>query len=231
MKSRDRVCIAYPHSGTISAELSLNLITIARERRERFDSIVAVGNTSLLVRTRNVIVKQFLDDTEAQWLLMIDSDQKLPLDAFDKLCEAVHDKDRPVVAGLVFAAFWTDQQELLPVPVIYRWDDAEGITPMHDYPTDQVVEIDAAGTGCLMIHRSVFEKMREMATDNQGPDWCFFMDGPINGRWYGEDLLFSRKLKAMGIPIHAHTGAILPHNKDFWLDDRHHTGWLQTKTN
>jgi hypothetical protein len=231
MKSKDRVCIAYPHAGNISAELNLDLINIARYRADKFDSIVAVGNVSLLVRTRNVIVKQFLETTDAAWLLMIDSDQQLPLEAFDKLCEAVHDKDRPIVAGLVFAAFWTDQQELVPVPVVYRWDDEEGITPMHDYPTDELIQIDAAGTGCLMIHRSVFEKMRENATENQGADWCFFMDGPINGRWYGEDLLFSRKLTALGFPIYAHTGAILPHKKDFWLDDRHHTGWLQAHTN
>lgn len=231
MKSRDRVCIAYPHTGTIAAELALDLITISRERRERFDSIIGVGNMSLLVKTRNIIVKQFLEDTEAQWLLMIDSDQRLPLQAFDKLCEAVHDKDRPVVAGLVFAAFWTDAQELVPVPVIYRWDDEQGIQPMHDYPADQIVEIGAAGTGCLMVHRSVFEKLQETATENQGTDWCYFTDGPINGRWYGEDLLFSRKLTALGYKLHAHTGAILPHHKEFWLDDRHHTGWLSTYTN
>ena len=87
---------------------------------------------------------------------------------------------------------------------------------------NEIIEVDATGTGCLLIHRSVLEYMQENANPNQGRDWAWFAEGAINGTYFGEDLLFSKRLKSFGYKIHAHTGAILPHQKEFWLDQRHH---------
>jgi hypothetical protein len=226
MKAQDKVVIAFPHSGSISTELALSFIDIARERKHRIDSIIGVGNISLLTRSRNLIVKHFLDDTKAQWLLMVDSDEELSLPVFDLLCATANETERPFVAGLVFAAFYEGTQ-LRPVPVIYRNTEDRGLQPWDDYPHDQVVEIDASGTGCIMIHRSVLVKMRETALPNQGTEWCWFQDGAIAGRWFSEDLLFCRRVAALGFPMHAHTGAILPHKKTFWLDQSHHNDWRQ----
>jgi hypothetical protein len=86
-------------------------------------------------------------------------------------------------------------------------------------------EVDAAGTGCLLVHRSVLETMQDKCDTNQGKDWAWFWDGPIDGEWIGEDLLFCRRVRALGFPIYAHTGAILPHHKSYWLDDRQHDIW------
>jgi hypothetical protein len=221
MKAKDRVCIAFPHAGKVNTEFATNLIEINRKRTDRIDSIVGIGNISLLTRSRNVIVKNFLDETKAEWLLMMDTDQILSVEAFDKLINAANVTERPIVSALIFAAFWTDNDELRAVPVIYQ-DTENGPLPWDDYPDDQIVEIAAAGTGCLLIHRSILERIREEANENQGRDWAWFADGAINGRWFSEDLLFSRRIRALGIKIHAHTGAILPHRKEFWLDDRHH---------
>jgi hypothetical protein len=43
---------------------------------------------------------------------MIDTDEQLSVQAFDKLIETAHDKDRPVVAGLYFAA-WDANENLI----------------------------------------------------------------------------------------------------------------------
>jgi hypothetical protein len=168
------------------------------------------------------VVKNFLDEVKTPWLLMIDSDERLPMETFFKLVDAAHDKDRPIVSGLVFAAFFDNQDNLRAVPTIYRMTQDKGLQPIDDYPIDTLLEVDATGTGCLLIHRSVLEKMREQATPNQGKDWAWFVEGAIEGTYFGEDLLFSKRLKSMGYKIHAHTGAILPHQKQFWLDERHH---------
>jgi GT2 family glycosyltransferase len=179
----------------------------------------------LLSKQRNRVVKQFLDGTKSDWLLLIDSDEQLSLEAFDKLLETAHDKERPVVAGLVFAGFGIEGAPYpKPVPAIFQ-DAPEGFLPLYKYDKDSVFEIDAAGTGCLLIHRSVLEKMRETADKNQGPDWCWFWDGPVDGNWIGEDLLFCRRIRALGFPIYVNTGAILPHQKSYWLDERHHQLW------
>ena len=223
MKSSHKVCIGMVNNGTIDALLAMDLIHVARDRKGHFDHMVQVGNVGLTTRSRNVVVKTFLETTDAEWLLMIDSDERLSLDTWHKLIDAAHDKDRPIVSGLVFAAFFDENDGLRPVPTIYRMDSEKGLEAIDAYPINEIIEVDAVGTGCLLIHRSVLLEMQKQATPNQGQSWAWFVEGAIDGTYFGEDLLFSKRLKSMGFPIHAHTGAILPHHKQFWLDERHHT--------
>jgi hypothetical protein len=210
------------NNGTIDALLAMDLIHVAREKDGHFDHMVNVGNVGLTTRSRNVVVKTFLETTDAQWLLMIDSDERLSLETWHKLVDAAHDKERPIMSGLVFAAFFDNEDGLRPVPTIYQMDMEKGLQPIDGYPIDEIIEVDAVGTGCLLIHRSVLLEMQKQATPNQGKDWAWFVEGAIDGTYFGEDLLFSKRLKSLGFKIHAHTGAILPHHKQFWLDDRHH---------
>jgi hypothetical protein len=235
MKSSHKVCIGIVNDGSINADLVRDLITISVSRRGRFDSFVSVLGTGLLTRSRNLLCYEFLTKTDADWLLMMDSDEKLPLIAFDKLCNAAHDKERPVVSALVFAAFFDNDSLLTPIPTIYRVDENGEMHAIHDYPNDTILQVDATGTGALLIHRSVLKTFQANANKNQGQQWCFFIDGAIelNGtsRWFGEDLLFSRRLATLNIPLFVHTGAILPHHKKFWLDARYHAAFLANPIN
>jgi hypothetical protein len=225
MKSAHKVSIGSCDPGTVNGAFAYRLIQLAQARSARLGPFVRVKGSGLLSKQRNRVVKQFLDGTKSDWLLFIDSDEQLSLEAFDKLLETAHDKERPVVAGLVFAGFGIEGAPYpKPVPAIFQ-DAPEGFLPLYKYDKDSVFEIDAAGTGCLLIHRSVLEKMRETADKNQGSDWCWFWDGPVDGNWIGEDLLFCRRIRALGFPIYVNTGAILPHQKSYWLDERHHQLW------
>jgi len=222
MKMADKVCIGMVTDGKINGQLTIDLIQIARHSTQKLDQMVQVANVGLTTRSRNVMVKNFLEEVDTAWLLIIDSDERLPIEMFMKLIDTAHDKERPIVAGLVFAAFFDNKDNLRAVPTIYRNTIDKGLQPIDDYPIDSVIEVDAAGTGCLLIHRSVLEKLRENATPNQGKDWAWFVEGAIDGTYFGEDLLFSKRLQSLGYKIHAHTGAILAHQKQFWLDERHH---------
>jgi GT2 family glycosyltransferase len=225
MKTAHKVSIGSCDPGTVNGSFAYRLIQLAQARSSRLGPFVRVKGSGLLSKQRNRVVKQFLDGTKSDWLLLIDSDEQLTLEAFDKLIETAHDKERPVVAGLVFAGFGVEGAAYpKPVPAIFQ-DAPEGFLPLYKYDENSVFEIDAAGTGCLLVHRSVLEKMREKADINQGTDWCWFWDGPIGGNWIGEDLLFSRRIRALGFPIYVNTGAILPHQKSYWLDERHHKLW------
>ena len=225
MKSAHKVSIGSCDPGTVNGAFAYRLIQLAQARSARLGPFVRVKGSGLLSKQRNRVVKQFLDGTKSDWLLLIDSDEQLSLEAFDKLLETAHDKERPVVAGLVFAGFGIEGAPYpKPVPAIFQ-DAPEGFLPLYKYDKDSVFEIDAAGTGCLLIHRSVLEKMRETADVNQGTDWCWFWDGPVDGNWIGEDLLFCRRIRALGFPIYVNTGAILPHQKSYWIDERHHQLW------
>ena len=223
MRSKDKICIGMVNNGTIDSMLAQDLIHIAIDPEQRFHNLVQVGNIGLTTRSRNVVVKTFLETTDGAWLLLIDADERLTIETWLKLVDAAHDKERLIVSGLVFAAFFDNDDALRPVPTIYKMDMETGLGAIDDYPLDSVIEVDAVGTGCLLIHRSVLLEMQKQATENQGKDWAWFVEGAINGTYFGEDLLFSKRLKSMGYKIHAHTGAILPHHKQFWLDNRHHT--------
>jgi len=225
MKSGHKVSIGVCDPGTVNADFAFRLFQLAQSRSDRLGPLVRIKGSGLLSKMRNRVVKTFLDETKSDWLLMIDSDEQLSLQAFDQLINTAHDKERPIVSGLVFAAM--DAQQNLypkPMPTIFQ-DTPAGFVPLDKYDKNAIFEIEACGTGCLLVHRSVLEKMREQADSHQSTEWCWFWDGPINGIWTGEDLIFSRRVRQLGYPIFVNTAAILPHQKYYWLDDRHHKAW------
>jgi hypothetical protein len=82
-------------------------------------------------------------------------------------------------------------------------------------PQDEVIKIDNAGFGFVLMHKSIISKLREAH-----PGKGMFMetgDGD-DDHFIGEDIIFFRRMKAAGIPLHAHTGATVKHMKRFSLD-------------
>lgn len=221
MKSSDTVTVGWIDPGLVDGQFAARMIDLYSARSARLRGYARVEG-GLISRQRNELVKVFLDDGDSDWLLILDSDEQLSIEAFDKLVATAHAAERPVVAGLYFG---TRPGNLIPEPIphLYRRDgDGVSVVPLVEYPPNRVIDVDAAGTGCLLIHRSVLAKFREHAEPNEGADWCWFRDLPIGGKWLGEDLYFCRRIKALGFPIVAHTGAILPHRRRFWLDQRLH---------
>ena len=225
MRTKDTVAIGWADPGHVDGEFAVALAQLSVARASWLGGMIRVEGSALISRIRNEIASAFLDRSEAAWLLMIDSDESLPVPAFDKLIGAAHDKSHPIVAGLYFGARPTGGLYATPEPLIFREQDGM-YAALHDYPRDRVIPVDAAGTGCLLIHRSVLEAMRAVATPDEGDRWCFFQDGPSGGHWYGEDVNFCRRAKALGFPIHAHTGAVLPHRKRYWITEAHHDLFL-----
>lgn len=114
---------------------------------------------------RNEVARAFLDKSEAEWLFFIDSDMGFAPDTVDRLVASADPETRPVVGGLAFA-----QKSAGPGPIgarrfranptLYRAaevDNRIGFVPMFDYPPDQLVEVQATGAACLLIHRTVLE--------------------------------------------------------------------------
>jgi hypothetical protein len=222
MRVRDKVAIGWLDPGVVDGMFALSIASIYANRLQRIDGLLRVEAGGLLSRGRNELVCQFLEHTDAQWLLMIDSDEQLSLEGFDRLLDAVHDVERPIVAGLYFGA-WPGEYYPTAVPLIFKSvPDTTTFLPIMDYPSNKVIPVDSAGTGCLIIHRSVFEKFQADATSHQGSRWCWFQDMPVNGDWFSEDHFFCARAKELGYQIHAHTGVVLPHRKRFWLTEKHH---------
>lgn len=228
MRTRDKVQMGFIDGGQVESQFCADLFTIALGRTERIDGLLRVGG-HLLSRQRNELVSSFLDKTATPWLLMVDTDHRVPPAAFDKMIAAAHEVSAPVVSALCFAAYPPKPGDLYPTPVpaIYRHAPSGQYQPIHEYPRDALIKVDATGTGCLLMHRAALEKVREDRPEGMSPQWCFFIDGPVGEDWYSEDLSFMRRLEAADVPIHTHTGAILPHLKTYTLSDAHHARHME----
>lgn len=163
---------------------------------------------------RNQVVREFLEDTEYEWLLMVDRDMGWPPDAVHRLLSAADPAERPIVGGLCFAAWATEPDgmggwRIEPVPTIYRRNET-GFGLVELYPADMVIRVDATGAAFLLIHRSVLQKIES--------DWFtpLVKDGKTQ---YGEDFSFCVRAGEAGFPIHVHTGVKTTHHKEIWLGE------------
>lgn len=224
MRTQDRVVVAWPDPGEVDGAFAADMMRLAAARRERLAETIRVDSGGLLSRTRNEIVATFLDSTDAAWLWMVDTDHRVSVDVFDKLVAAAHDTACPVIAGLYFGAWPSDGPYPRPIPIAYYYVNGS-FTPIDRIEPRGLHRVDGVGTGCLLVHRSVLQGMRDDADDGL-KDWCWFQDGPLgDGRWRSEDLTFCARLGERGVPIHVHTGAVLPHRKRHWETDRTYTIW------
>ena len=109
-----------------------------------------------------------------------------------------------------------------PYPAVFmahEGGDKYLMSYVHPLPFNQLLKVDYAGFGFLLMHRSVADKMRE----HHG-DISFFiesMDEANNAKdtFIGEDIQFFMKMKEAGIPLHVHTGATVKHMKRFAFDE------------
>jgi len=93
----------------------------------------------------------------------------------------------------------------------------------HPLPKDQIIKFDCAGLGLTLMHKSVVPALRQ-----KFPDQSMFAEiENVGEKFVGEDIVFFRKLKAAGVPVHAHTGAIAKHMKRFAYDENFYALYWQ----
>lgn len=169
-----------------------------------------------IVDGRNTLARVLLDETEADWLFMVDSDMDFRPDTVERLIDTAHAKDRPIVGALAFAHKTDGKASGYGVryrcqPTIYRWyedDDRAGFAPMFDYPRGELVECSATGAACVLIHRLALEKIRE----RYGDVWFDTIRHP-KGAHFSEDMAFCIRAAACDMPLFVHTGIQTGHDK------------------
>jgi hypothetical protein len=142
---------------------------------------------SLVPRARNTIVATFLKSSRAEWLLWIDG---------DIVFEPAH------VEALRTRAEWRGWKILAGVYCMKRPKGGPIYLDPID-PTDGVDPADggcfavrAAGTGCLLVHRSVYEGDAGLPRTALYADWhpC----GVVDGLYESEDWGFCRLARERG---------------------------------
>lgn len=169
-----------------------------------------------IVSGRNSIAEKFLDNTECEWLFMVDSDMGFAPDTVDRLIAAADPAKRPVVGGLCFSLrrdtpgeFYG--QKYVVVPTCYEYVDTDsdvGFRSIVDYPRDAMLQVGGTGAACLLIHRAALDAIRARFGDH----WFDHVTHP-SGTTFSEDLSFCVRLAACDLPLWVHTGVRTTHDK------------------
>lgn len=97
---------------------------------------------------------------DADWLWQIDDDTVPPQDALLRLLKP----QRPFIAGVYFLGGWPYN------PVFYMRQPDGTYASFLNYPHQSMFEVDSVGMGCTLIHRSVFEQIKEAHVVYQRPN-------------------------------------------------------------
>lgn len=175
-----------------------------------------------LVDGRNKLVKATLE-SDCEWLFMLDADMGFEADTLSRLLAVADPKERPVVGGLCFSyrelgADGMGGMFTYPTPTILMWQEhADGISRFtgtgfgeNGYPVNTMIKVGATGAACVLIHRSVLERI--------GKDWFNQIPCP-DGTLEGEDISFCHRCMDLDIPIWIHTGIRTTHMKSIWLSE------------
>lgn len=224
----DSVCLAYVHDLEVAYSFHDSLVNLLLFDASSSGRVMAGGYTAVrcarssdLVEARNQAAEAFLA-RPAEWLFFVDTDMGFAPDTIERLLAAADPVNRPIVGALCFAQRETEQDGMSgyrtsPRVTILDWvDTGQGPRFMgrSSYPVNTVVKCAGTGAACVLIHRSVLERIR----DEHGPAWFDRVPGP-DGKLLGEDVSFCVRAGAQDIPIHVHTGVRTTHLKNVWIGE------------
>lgn len=175
-----------------------------------------MSNESLIDRARNGLVHQYLTQSDAEYLLFVDADVQFR--AEDVLAMMSYDKDLicapypkksinwPVIVQSIKAGI-ENPAVLQHLVGEYVFTTLESTTNM-----DEIVRVLEAGTGLMLIKRTVFEKMKEAYPENyyisdhsedvlsgkKTEMQAFFRTAIVDNRYLSEDYYFCHKWREMG---------------------------------
>jgi hypothetical protein len=222
----DTVTLAYVHSTDVSHSFHDSLVNLLLHDASHEQHIIRGGylplrcGTDGLVAARNMIAAQVVQ-SDADWLFVVDTDMGFAADTLYRLLKEADPVDRPIVGALCFA--WRELESdglsgyrCEPRPTIFDYvatDEGHKFMGLTSYPLDEVVQCAGTGSACVLIHRSVLERIgAEYGT------WYDRITGDDGGK-LGEDISFCVRASGCGIPIHVHTGVKTTHAKAIWVGE------------
>lgn len=163
---------------------------------------------------RNVLCRHFLA-SNAEYLWFIDSDT-LPDDNWPKL----FDVDEDIVAGVYPIGRQEKGNRVLAVDWGFynKSEEHENgwlALPLEAYRNGEVVECDAAATGCMLIKRKVIEHFaKDAERDEDGTPAIFRWPKNAAGKSFcSDDFDFCKRAKAAGFHLKVHTAVRWGHLK------------------
>jgi len=217
-----KILVAFPVGGSCHPAFAKALLDLQRfeltEPSPTYDLLPIEYSASLYVEeNRNVIVELAQRD-KADWLLMVDTDESFQPNLLRQLMVHADRNNAPIVFGVYSNIAQAPQQAegaYYHVDMLFREvENGEymNVTPPSD---SRPFYVDAAGSGCMLTHISVFERIEF--------PW-FTLDyiiptGKTKPQVMNEDISFCRKARMAGYKLlvdplaevtHYKTMALLP---------------------
>lgn len=235
----------YHHSMVRLLTHNQGLISAKIDVPHTIEDHLCIRSGPLLSAGRGILAGTFLQNTDSDALLMLDSDMVYTpeliyrhIDYFAQ-CREQH-PDLGILAGLAFIS--SDPRNAHPLPNLYSKRDqhSDQLLQLTNYPQNALVEIEAAGAACIIIAREVIQKF---ADEKINPfhhipllNWGMLarnvaaMDNPAQieaemkyAVWgadqCGEDISFCMRVRQAGYKIFSHTGLIYDHAKSTLLGE------------
>jgi GT2 family glycosyltransferase len=223
----DTLTIGWCDSGTTDGKftqgLTYTLVGMFNLGSAPADVLRVHGNQ--IARQRQVLFDTWADTAKTDWLLWLDSDIVLNKEILMKLLSAADKTTRPIISGVYFVSKQDEGILSYPLPAIFRDIDDFNIEHIHPLPVEEVIEIDCAGMGLVLMHRSIVPILRK-AFPNES---LFAEKNGLGKEYVGEDIAFFRRVKEAGVPVYAHTGAIAQHMKRFNFDAEYYSLWWNSQ--
>lgn len=143
---------------------------------------------------RNTAVERTLENG-FEWCFFLDDDVIPPADAIIKLVGRGED----IISGL----YYRRAEPIVPVMITENGDERVWVT---NFKQGDVLDVDMVGSGCLLIHRRVFEKVPKPWFE-----WLLDRYDIPEKRRCSEDFAFCRKTKEHGFKIKVDTGVACRH--------------------
>lgn len=190
--------------------------------------MIGVTERTLIDNARNMLVDQFLK-TDCEWAFWIDSDMVLPKETLVQLYKVAQEKNSKMVTGVYYQrvgkhwpVLWNRSPETENGKKIRHQNEEAAKTnkylgaftmpgPECKYP----FKVHAAGFGCTLIHREVFERMEK--------PWFKFIKGVCS-----EDFYFFVEAQELGYELWADPSLEIGHIGEAPVITRHDLyKWMQ----
>jgi len=228
MPRHEKFVIGWTDWGQMCGETAYRIMElIIKDRNDRglFNGILRSAGAYIDDLHDNITAEYMETFTEnTPWFFSLDADMAPDPWMFYALLDVADPVKRPIVSANYFGYFKTrlDSGGLASV-WMKRYEDGYRSIEDHDIhagvdpENPDLVEIDSSGMGFMLIHRSVFEKIKADSGE-KFPNWRWFgrevleLDGKRIGR-YGEDIAFCRRAQLSGFKIWGHGGVVVDHVK------------------
>src|SRR5579862_7842984 len=192
------VAIGYVHGAQVTSQFLASLLAVARKHGgARIDVFLAAPSGPNISEARNLVVRRFLEETRAPWLLMCDTDMVFTAADVDKLVAAADPLRRPVLGALCFSQ---DGQTGEKYPTMYELvqepDGGQvGFARYKIWPEDVCMPVSATGAAFLLMHRDALAAVEKASGDRAAP---WFRESVTGSALVGEDMTFCLRAGAAG---------------------------------